>query len=157
MLNFELQLVFFRLIPSTHHTFHFSEKNVVKPSQIREECPQLQCRRLRLIHAGWLLADKTQLASWLGTLEVHQQRATTKARTNPTHLCTAWLHSPHAGTSAITLLRWRPTLRGRGRWQDTDPGAPARFMFPLPPISVLTHTSHAPCPLHVLLTVPLAP
>jgi hypothetical protein len=46
--------------------------------QIREERPQLQRRRLRLIHAGRLLTDNTQLASWLSTLEERQQRAATK-------------------------------------------------------------------------------
>jgi hypothetical protein len=44
-------------------------------SQIREARPKLQRRRLRLIHAGRLLADGTHLESWLGTLEERQQRA----------------------------------------------------------------------------------
>ncbi|KAH9080325.1 DUF2407 C-terminal domain-containing protein [Lactarius deliciosus] len=46
--------------------------------KIREARPQLQRRRLRLIHAGRLLTDSTQLASWLGTLEERQQRAAAK-------------------------------------------------------------------------------
>lgn len=46
--------------------------------KIREARPQLQRRRLRLIHAGRLLTDSTQLALWLGTLEERQQRAAAK-------------------------------------------------------------------------------
>ncbi|KAI0252119.1 DUF2407 C-terminal domain-containing protein [Lactifluus subvellereus] len=49
-------------------------------TKIREARPQLQRRRLRLIHAGRLLTDGTQLASWLGTLEERQQRAATKGK-----------------------------------------------------------------------------
>ncbi|KAH9002782.1 hypothetical protein EDB86DRAFT_3063289 [Lactarius hatsudake] len=52
--------------------------------KIREARPQLQRRRLRLIHAGRLLTDSTQLASWLGTLEERQQRAAAKTKTAPT-------------------------------------------------------------------------
>jgi hypothetical protein len=48
--------------------------------QIREARPKLQRRRMRLIHAGRLLADGTQLASWLGTLEERQQRTTAKVK-----------------------------------------------------------------------------
>ncbi|KAI0304250.1 DUF2407 C-terminal domain-containing protein [Multifurca ochricompacta] len=48
--------------------------------KIREARPQLQFRRLRLIHAGRLLTDGTQLASWLNTLEERQQRAATKSK-----------------------------------------------------------------------------
>jgi len=40
----------------------------------------VQRRRLRLIHAGRLLPDGTQLASWLGTHEERQQRAATKGK-----------------------------------------------------------------------------
>ncbi|KAF8272756.1 DUF2407 C-terminal domain-containing protein [Lactarius quietus] len=50
--------------------------------KIREGRPQLQRRRLRLIHAGRLLTDSTQLASWLSTLEERQQRAATKDKDN---------------------------------------------------------------------------
>lgn len=46
--------------------------------KIREARPQLQRRRLRLIHAGRLLNDSTQLASWLSTFEERQQRAAAK-------------------------------------------------------------------------------
>jgi hypothetical protein len=46
--------------------------------KIRDARPQLQRRRLRLIHAGRLLTDDTQLASWLSTLEERQQRAAEK-------------------------------------------------------------------------------
>jgi hypothetical protein len=51
--------------------------------KIREERPQLQRRRLRLIHAGRLLTDNTQLASWLSTLEERQQRAAAKDKDDP--------------------------------------------------------------------------
>jgi hypothetical protein len=73
-------------------------------TQIREARPQLQRRRLRLIHAGRLLTDETQLASWLGTLEERQLRAATKGKdeTDPLALLTPpgpsapgsvpWLH-----------------------------------------------------------------
>jgi hypothetical protein len=54
-----------------------------RPTQIRAARPQLQRRRLRLIHAGRLLTDGTQLASWLGTLEERQQRAATKGKDEP--------------------------------------------------------------------------
>ena len=50
-------------------------------SQIREARPKLQRRRLRLIHAGRLLADSTHLASWLGTLEERQQQQQQQQRT----------------------------------------------------------------------------
>ena len=75
--------------------------HIVEPSQIREERPQLQRRRLRLIHAGRLLPDKTQLTSWLGTLEERQQRAaatTTKGKEEadssvlPAAAPAPWLH-----------------------------------------------------------------
>jgi hypothetical protein len=49
-------------------------------AQIRVARPQLQCRRLRLIHSGRLLTDGTHLASWFGTLEERQQRAATKGK-----------------------------------------------------------------------------
>ena len=86
-------------------------------------------------------------------LKEHQQHAMTKERMNLIPLCAAWLHSPHTSTSAITLLRRCPTLRGRGRQRDTDPGAPACFVFPLPPIlssrtprMPLAHCTHfSPC------------
>jgi len=56
---------------------HIAEHDSVRDvkAKIREERPQLQRRRLRLIHAGRLLPDRTQLTSWLGTLEERQQRA----------------------------------------------------------------------------------
>jgi hypothetical protein len=59
-----------------------------------------------------------------------------------------------------TLFRWRPTLRGRGRRRDTDPGAPALrcFVFPpshiCPPASAFDLTvrrrsaSHPACDVH---------
>ncbi|KAG8214392.1 hypothetical protein J3R82DRAFT_9385 [Butyriboletus roseoflavus] len=58
--------------------------------------PQLQVRRLRLIHAGRLLTDGTLLHSWLSTLEERQLRATAPPSndTSPSsqpHLIT-WLH-----------------------------------------------------------------
>jgi hypothetical protein len=65
----------------------------------------VQRRRLRLIHAGRLLPDGTQLVSWLGTHEERQQRATTRGKddvADPTSLLPAatggasapvpWLH-----------------------------------------------------------------
>jgi len=59
---------------------HITELETVRDvrAKIREARPQLQRRRLRLVHAGRLLTDGTQLTSWLGTLEERQQRATSK-------------------------------------------------------------------------------
>ncbi|KAI0260683.1 DUF2407 C-terminal domain-containing protein [Gloeopeniophorella convolvens] len=47
-------------------------------AKIREARPQLQRRRLRLIHSGRLLADGTELALWLSSLEERQRRAAAK-------------------------------------------------------------------------------
>lgn len=44
--------------------------------QIRLERPELQKRRLRLIHSGRLLTNGTFLYGWLESLEQRQQRAT---------------------------------------------------------------------------------
>ncbi|KAF9049916.1 DUF2407 ubiquitin-like domain-containing protein [Panaeolus papilionaceus] len=43
--------------------------------RIREARPELQTRRLRLIHSGRLLTDGTLLHAWLVSLEERQQRA----------------------------------------------------------------------------------
>ena len=76
--------------------------------QIREARPKLQRRRLRLIHAGRLLTDGTQISSWLGTLEERQQRAATKVKdeTDPSILPTALLTggSSSASVSAVPWL-----------------------------------------------------
>ena len=44
-------------------------------SQIREVRPELQNRRLRLIHSGRLLSEGTLLYSWVTSLEERQKRA----------------------------------------------------------------------------------
>ncbi|KAI0297756.1 DUF2407 C-terminal domain-containing protein [Russula brevipes] len=64
---------------------HVAEHDSVRDmkAKIREARPQLQRRRLRLIHAGRLLADSTQLASWFGTLEERQQRAAKRGKDDP--------------------------------------------------------------------------
>ncbi|KAH9969818.1 DUF2407 C-terminal domain-containing protein [Russula dissimulans] len=61
---------------------HVTEHETVRDvkAEIREARPQLQRRRLRLVHAGRLLTDRTQLTSWLGTLEERQQRAASKGK-----------------------------------------------------------------------------
>jgi hypothetical protein len=79
-------------------------------SQIREARPKLQHRRLRLIHAGRLLADGTHLASWLGTLEERQQRAAaTKPRddADPSILLpSSPLPSSAAAPGPVPALPW---------------------------------------------------
>ena len=79
-------------------------------TQIREARPQLQRRRLRLIHAGRLLTDETQLASWLGTLEERQLRAATKGKdeTDPLAL----------------LIPPGPSVPGSVPWLHCSVGAP---------------------------------
>ena len=44
-------------------------------SQIREVRPELQNRRLRLIHSGRLLSEGTLLYAWVLSLEERQKRA----------------------------------------------------------------------------------
>ena len=44
-------------------------------SQIREVRPELQNRRLRLIHSGRLLSEGTLLYAWVISLEERQKRA----------------------------------------------------------------------------------
>ena len=44
-------------------------------SQIREVRPELQNRRLRLIHSGRLLTEGTLLHAWVISLEERQKRA----------------------------------------------------------------------------------
>lgn len=79
-------------------------------SQIREARPKLQHRRLRLIHAGRLLADGTHLESWLSTLEERQQRAAaTKAKddADPSILSpSAPLPSSAAAPGPVPALPW---------------------------------------------------
>jgi len=75
--------------------------------KIREARPKLQRRRLRLIHAGRLLTDRTQISSWLGTLEERQQRAATKVKdeTDPSILPTALpTGTSSASVSAVPWL-----------------------------------------------------
>jgi hypothetical protein len=62
---------------------HVAEHDSVRDvkAKIREARPKLLRRRLRLIHAGRLLADSTHLASWLGTLEERQQQQQQQQRT----------------------------------------------------------------------------
>ncbi|KAH9975627.1 DUF2407 C-terminal domain-containing protein [Russula compacta] len=71
-------------------------------TKIREARPQLQRRRLRLIHAGRLLADGTQLASWLGAHEERQQRAATKSKDEPNP--STWPTLP--GSAAAAAVPW---------------------------------------------------
>ncbi|EGN93980.1 hypothetical protein SERLA73DRAFT_189126 [Serpula lacrymans var. lacrymans S7.3] len=64
---------------------------------IADARPQLQDRRLRLIHAGRLLTDGTLLYSWLTTLEERQNRANLGDTNNaggaaPANSFTTWLH-----------------------------------------------------------------
>ncbi|KAG9315991.1 hypothetical protein JVU11DRAFT_3649 [Chiua virens] len=58
--------------------------------------PQLNDRRLRLIHAGRLLTDGTLLHSWLSTLEERQQRANVSQSNDtpspPQPQIITWLH-----------------------------------------------------------------
>jgi len=87
--------------PPLRRTPHFL---ICTTSQIREVRPKLQRRRLRLIHAGRLLADGTQLASWLGTLEERQQRTATKVKdeSDPSVLPNA--PPPRSATAAVPWL-----------------------------------------------------
>ena len=82
------------------HAFHSPHIH----RQIRESRPKLQRRRLRLIHAGRLLTDRTQISSWLGTLEERQQRAATKVKdeTDPSTLPTAL----PTGSSSASAVPW---------------------------------------------------
>ncbi|KAI9464956.1 DUF2407 C-terminal domain-containing protein [Lactarius psammicola] len=73
--------------------------------QIREARPQLQHRRLRLIHAGRLLTDSTQLASWLSTLEERQQRASTKDKDGTDSLVTPTTPYPATPGAVPWLLQ----------------------------------------------------
>ncbi|KAI0059584.1 hypothetical protein BV25DRAFT_1860190 [Artomyces pyxidatus] len=70
-------------------------------ANIRKARPQLQNRRLKLIHSGRLLTDGTFLYSWLKSLEERQRRAHAKdslspeadeAETPPTAAAPPWLH-----------------------------------------------------------------
>ena len=76
--------------------------------QIREERPKLHRRRLRLIHAGRLLADGTQISSWLGTLEERQQRAATKVKdkSDPSILPTALPTSSSSASAPAVAVPW---------------------------------------------------
>ncbi|KAF8443166.1 DUF2407 C-terminal domain-containing protein [Boletus edulis BED1] len=66
-------------------------------AKITSARPQLQDRRLRLIHAGRLLTDGTLLHSWLSTLEERQSRAKTSPSSDtssspPQSHTITWLH-----------------------------------------------------------------
>ncbi|KAH9991249.1 hypothetical protein BJV77DRAFT_1068389 [Russula vinacea] len=91
---------------------HIAEHDSVRDvkAKIREARPKLQHRRLRLIHAGRLLADGTHLESWLSTLEERQQRAAaTKAKddADPSILSpSAPLPSSAAAPGPVPALPW---------------------------------------------------
>jgi len=59
---------------------------------------------LRLIHAGRLLTDSTQLVSWLNTLEERQQRAAAKDNDGADSSMTSTMPGPAASASVPWLL-----------------------------------------------------
>ena len=63
--------------------------------QIRDARPELQRRRLRLIHSGRLLTDGTYIYSWLTSLEDKQRRAVREVTTEEVQSASqtlTWLH-----------------------------------------------------------------
>lgn len=64
--------------------------------QIRDARPELQKRRLRLIHSGRLLTDGTFIYSWLTSLEDKQRKAikdvTTEEDVPGATQAFTWLH-----------------------------------------------------------------
>ncbi|KZP23272.1 hypothetical protein FIBSPDRAFT_919127 [Athelia psychrophila] len=76
-------------------TCNVLEKDSIRDvkTRIKGARPELQDRRLRLIHAGRLLTDGTLLYSWITTLEERQRRATDKGETaESASVGTTWLH-----------------------------------------------------------------
>ncbi|KAF9644071.1 hypothetical protein BDM02DRAFT_3103492 [Thelephora ganbajun] len=76
---------------------HVGEKDTVKDvkQKIRHVRPELQRRRLRLIHSGRLLTDGTFVYSWLTSLEDKQQRAVREVTTEEVPIASralTWLH-----------------------------------------------------------------
>ena len=73
------------------------ERKLTKyPGQIRDARPELQKRRLRLIHSGRLLTDGTFIYSWLTSLEDKQRKAIKEVTTEEdfpnTSKAFTWLH-----------------------------------------------------------------
>jgi len=73
-----------------------SQKDSIRDvkKNIRDAMPQLEDRRLRLIHSGRLLTDGTLLYSWLTTLEERQRRANSDDSNKLLQAsnATTWLH-----------------------------------------------------------------
>ena len=73
-----------------------SEKLTGCHGKIRNVRPELQKRRLRLIHSGRLLTDGTFIYSWLASLEDKQRRAvkevTTEEDVPGASRALTWLH-----------------------------------------------------------------
>lgn len=61
-------------------------------SQIREVRPELQNRRLRLIHSGRLLSEGTLLYAWVISLEERQKRANADEDITGHVSKTTWIH-----------------------------------------------------------------
>ncbi|KAG6857733.1 hypothetical protein H0H87_004149 [Tephrocybe sp. NHM501043] len=87
--------------------------------KIREERPELNDRRLRLIHSGRLLTEGTFLYSWLASLEERQKRAApddsnNSSQSQPSSVIT-WMHcsvgpklepgEPEEGTTQTAQLQ----------------------------------------------------
>jgi hypothetical protein len=74
----------------------WSGKLTKYPGQVRDARPELQKRRLRLIHSGRLLTDGTFIYSWLTSLEDKQRKAikevTTEEDVPNTSQAFTWLH-----------------------------------------------------------------
>jgi hypothetical protein len=68
----------------------------LKEYQIRDVRPELQRRRLRLIHSGRLLTNGTFIYSWLTSLEDKQRKAvkdvTTEEEVPSASQALTWLH-----------------------------------------------------------------
>jgi len=104
-----------------------SQKDAIRDvkNNIRNARPQLEDRRLRLIHSGRLLTDGTLLYSWITTLEERQRRATSDEASGtqqPSNI-TTWLHcsvgpkieSGEEGEDAKTQMAQLQPLRGFDR------------------------------------------
>jgi DUF2407 ubiquitin-like domain len=81
-------------------------------SQIREVRPELQNRRLRLIHSGRLLSEGTLLYAWVISLEERQKRA------NPDEDITG--HISKTSTTWIHCSVGQPLEPGEGDTEDPN-------------------------------------
>src|SRR5882757_5343663 len=74
----------------------WSERLTRYSRQIRDVRPELQRRRLRLVHSGRLLTDGTFIYSWLTSLEDKQRKAieevTTEEDVPSANRALTWLH-----------------------------------------------------------------